>query len=144
MVGHPILREIVGADLLGAVARAYLCLPLCRPRASFALILLLLDAACEQLHRLFFVLRLRALRRAFHVDARRFVDDADGRLDLVDVLPASTSRARGLDLEIGGVYLHLRALVDREDGDRGGRGVNAPGFLRRWHTLDTVYARLVL
>ena len=67
----------------------------------------------QQGHGLFFVLQLGALLGAAHGQACWDVQDAHGRLHLVDVLAAGTARAAGGDLQVfvGDVELHLRLDV---------------------------------
>ena len=88
MITHPALGIVIGADAFGTVAGANLQLALgCHLLVRFPL-LLLIDAAAQDLQRLFPVLELAALVLAFHHDAGGQVGDPDGRLGLIDVLAA--------------------------------------------------------
>src|SRR3989344_8470621 len=98
MVGDAILREIIGADLFGAIAGPDLLLPVRSARAILLLILQLLELRHKELLRLLAVLLLAALGGTAHVDTGRLVDEADRRLDLVHVLPARAAGAREFDL----------------------------------------------
>src|SRR5690606_8834251 len=83
----------------------------------------LVEQAAEHLHRGRAVLVLAALRRALHDDPGRDVRDADGRLRLVDVLPALAAGAHGVDLEVLLLDLDLDVVVDIRhdvDGREGG------------------------
>src|SRR5690242_2631961 len=76
VVGHAVLGEVVGPDLLGAVARADLGLAARSLAGELALALGLEDARAQDLHRLRAVLDLRALVLASDDDAGRQVGDA--------------------------------------------------------------------
>src|SRR3989338_11044961 len=110
MIGDAILREIVCADLFRAVSRAYLRLTVSGALARLAFVLRLLQFACEELHRLFLVLRLRALARAFHVHASWLVNDTHRGLSFVHILASCAHGARCLSLDIRPAYLHFGSL----------------------------------
>ena len=86
VVGNPVLRKVVGADLLGARARADLRVPRRRLLGLLPLALRLVEPRAQHAHRLVAVLELRALVLHRHGDARRQVCDADGRVGGVDRL----------------------------------------------------------
>src|SRR3546814_3858410 len=71
MVGDAALREVVGADALGAVAAADLALARCGALVDLPLALLLVEARAQHLHRLGAVLVLRLLVLALHHDTGR-------------------------------------------------------------------------
>src|SRR5262249_43569592 len=103
VVGDPVLREVVGADLLAAVARADLRLPLLRPRVVELLLLPLVRAAAGDAHGPVEVLVLAALVLALPfqlVGGALFVPDADGALGFVDVLAARPAGAHLLPLDV--------------------------------------------
>ena len=58
MVGDPVLAEVVGADLLGALARAHLGPPLGRQLRLLRGDLLLVQSRAQDAHRLVAVLEL--------------------------------------------------------------------------------------
>src|SRR5262249_41024896 len=94
VVGDAVLREVVGADALAAVARAYHRLARLGPLAVQPLLLALEDAAAEDAHRPVVVLVLAALVLALDLDlvgGAALVPDADGALGLVDVLAAGAA-----------------------------------------------------
>src|SRR5262245_58119852 len=100
VIGQPILREVVGADLVGAIARLHLLAP---RLALGSLLLLALDLEqlrAQDLHRLVLVLVLRLLVLAAHLEPRRLVQDLHGRVSRIHRLTAWSARARHLDLEI--------------------------------------------
>src|SRR6266853_4970203 len=141
VVGDPPLRKIVGADALGTVTRADQGFA----RGGFLRLLLapllVLDARREHGERLFLVLVLRARVLAFHDDAGRQMRDAHGGVGLVDVLAAGARSAVGVDAKVRGIQ---HDVADRarlgQDGDRAGRGVDAPLRLGGGHSLDAVTA----
>ena len=93
VVGHPPLREIVGADALRAVAGADLRAPLLRAIGVELLVLRVEDARAQKRHRLGAVAVLRPLLLHRDHDAGRQVGDADRRFGLVDVLAARRRRS---------------------------------------------------
>src|SRR5262249_17063516 len=86
MISHPVLREGVGADALGAVAGADERASLLGPLAVERFLLALVDAAPQDAHGPLEILVLAALVLAldFHLLRRAaLVPDAHGRLGLV-------------------------------------------------------------
>ena len=70
------------------------------------------------------------------------MDDAHGRIGLVDVLSAGTARTHGLDLQIIHVDLEILFFDLRRHQHGCRRRVDAPLALGLRHTLHTVAARL--
>ncbi len=66
--------------------------------------------------------------------------DADGSFHLVDVLAAGAGRAKGGYVQIIGINDNRLRLNKREDGDGGGRSVNAARAFGRGDALDAVDA----
>ena len=77
MIGHAPLREVVGADALGAVAAAHLRLAIRGARVVDLLTLQIIEAGAEHLHGDLAVAVLRLLG-ADHDDAGGNMGDADG------------------------------------------------------------------
>src|SRR3954452_15728849 len=100
MVGDAALRKIVGADALGAVARADLAAPLRRAFGIELAALLVVELGPQHPHRLSAILVLRPLLLHVNDDAARKMGDADRRLRLVDMLAAGAARAHRVDLEV--------------------------------------------
>src|SRR5882672_3384297 len=145
VVGDPPLRKIVGADALGAVARAderfarggFLRLLLAR--------LLVLDARGQDRKRLLLVLVLRARVLTFHHDARWEMRDPDRRVGLVDVLAARSGGAESVDAHISRIQHYVADRVGLgQDRHRAGRGVNAALRLRFRDALDAMASGLEL
>ena len=93
VVGHAVLRRVVGADLLGTVARADLCQTL---GALGSLLLgehLLVEASAKDGHRRDLVLQLGLLILRLHDQAGRQVRDAHGGVGRVDALAARAAGA---------------------------------------------------
>src|SRR5882757_303779 len=88
VIGDPSLRKIIGADALGAVARADQGFARGGFLGLLLAALLVLDARREHCKRLFLVLVLRAPVLAFHDDAGWQMRDSHGGVGLVDVLAA--------------------------------------------------------
>ena len=100
MIAHPALREIVGADALGAVARADLAAARGGARGIELLALMVVEPRAQHRHRLGAVAVLRAVLLHHHHDAGRQMRDADRRFGLVDVLAAGAAGPQGVDLEV--------------------------------------------
>ena len=125
VVGHPSLREIVGADALAAVAGADLAASLGGNLALALLPFKVGEAAFHHLERLFLVLALAALVLTIDDRAGGNMDDADGRLGLIDVLTAGAGAAVGGDFQFIHIQLKLEVLRLRQDGDGDGGGMDA-------------------
>src|SRR6202011_1753854 len=138
VVGDAVLRVVVRADLLAAVAGADLALAQ-RRFGFFALAALVGgELRAQHVHRARAVLQLRALLAARHHDAAGFVRDADRRLGLVDVLTARTRRLERVDLQVRRADLDLAVVFDLGQPRHGrGRGVDAA---RRFGRGDALHA----
>src|SRR6266540_6837262 len=93
MICHAVLREVVGANLLGPLARAHLRAAARIDLLALFALLAVEEAGTEDRHSLRPVLQLRALVLANGDYARREVGDADGGLILLDVLSTVSARA---------------------------------------------------
>src|ERR1700722_10422982 len=97
VVGKPVLRKVVSADLLAAIATAHLLL------TFFGQSLLLLfhfdfvKPGTQHTHRLLAILDLRFFVLAAHYCVCRQVSDADGRVSRVHRLPTGSGGAEGID-----------------------------------------------
>ena len=100
VVGHAPLGEVVGPDLLRALAGADLGAPVGGQLGLLLGDLGLVEPRAQDLERALAVLQLRLLVLHRDDDAGRLVRDADGRVGRVDRLPA---RARGaVDVDLRG------------------------------------------
>src|SRR5688500_10567199 len=125
MIGHSVLREIVGANLRRAVAGADLRFPHPRP-----LRLLLrnrcVEQACPQhFHSLELVLKLGLLVLLADDDPARYVRDSNGRVRGVHALSARPRGSEDVDSEVLVLDLDVYLLRLGENSDGGGRGVYA-------------------
>ena len=144
MITHPALGIVVGADALGTVAGANLQLALgCHLLVRFPL-LLLIDAAAQDLQRLFPVLELAALVLAFHYDAGGQVGHTDRRLGLVDMLSAGSAGTEHIHLQVAGINLHFHFLCLRQHCHCNSGGVDAALGFGFGHTLHPVHAAFEL
>ena len=143
MVGHPVLGEVVRADLLGAVAGADLLPALLGDGTGLLQVLDLRDFGPQDLQCTVAVRGLASLLARRDHDPGRLVQETDGGLDFVHVLPARPSGAGKSDLQIVRVQLDFlfgRFLEDR-DGCRA--RVHTAGPLGLRHALDTMDAGLM-
>src|SRR6185503_6050490 len=124
VVGHPALREVVGADALRAVAGAHLALAGVRTGGVEGLALLVVELDLQRLHGPRPVLVLRLLRTGDY-DAGGQVGDAHGAVGLVHVLAAGAGGAVGVDPDVGVLDVDLHVLGLGQDGDGGGGGMDA-------------------
>ncbi len=144
MIGHAVLRVVVGADLLAASAAAHLGTA---RRVDGILLLLALDlieAGTEYGHRAQLVLRQGALALAGHHHIGGRIHNPHRRVVLLHMLAARPGCAVGGDLQILmiDVDLHVIDLRQHRHGDR--RGVDAPAGFGDGDTLHTMDAALVL
>ena len=144
VVGHAVVGEVVGADLLRAVAAAHLRAARVGDLGVGFGALQFVEAGAQHALRLGAVLGLRALVLADDDDAGRLVREAHGGGDLVDVLPAGAGGVEDVRAHLGPVDLHLHLVDLGEDGDGGGGGVDAALRLGFGDALDAVDAGLVL
>ncbi len=144
MVGNAVLRRVVGADLLGAVARADLRQAL----GAFSGLLfgqhLLVQACTKNGHSSDLVLQLAFLVLRLNHQTRRKVRDAHGGVGGVNALAARAAGAEHVDAQV--VFLdvdfHLVGLGEHGNGCRG--GVDAALAFRLGNTLHAVNAALEL
>src|SRR5215210_5692237 len=144
MVRYPSLREVVGADLRGAVARPDLRLTEGALLLGTLAHLAFQEAGLQDPHGLLLVLELALLVLAGHDQARWLVCDPDRRVRGVHALAAGTARAVHVDLEVSLVDLDLHILGLGQDGHSRRRGVYAALALGLGHPLDPVRPAFVL
>ena len=117
MVGQPSLGKVVGADALGAVARAHLLPARLGPVGVKLAALGVVEAGLQHLHRLGAVLVLGLLRGGHH-DAGGKVGDPHRRVGLVDVLAARAGRAIGVNAEVFRLDVDDDGVVDLRRDER--------------------------
>ena len=144
VVRDPVFLEVVGPDLLAAVAAPYLSAP-----GLGHLRLLLLPSHFEQsglehAQRLRLVLDLRFLVLAAHHQPGRKVGDAHRRIGGVHALAAGSRGTKRVHAQILGIDLDLDVLGLREHGYRDCGGMDASGRLGRRHPLHAMHPALEL
>ena len=100
VVREPVLRKIVSANALGAVAASDLVFALCGVFGAFFFLLFFVNARKKNFHRFSTVAKLGAFVRTINHDSGRFVDNLHGGFGFVDVLPAGAGRARNRKFDI--------------------------------------------
>ena len=144
VVGDAVLRVVVGADFLAAVAIADLRFPIA---GYFGLPLFLLggiQTAAEYGHRFGLVLVLRAFILAHHHQAGGLVDETHGGGDLVHILPAVSAGVKNVNPQVILFQVNLNRIGLRQHGHGGRRGMDAPLRLRFRHPLHPMDAGLKL
>src|SRR5436309_84414 len=142
LVGESILREVVGAHLLGTLAAADLRAARRSGLELTALLLTREETTARHAHRLGAVLQLRPLVLTGHDLAAREVGDPHGGVGRVHALTALAAGAIHVDLEIAFGDLDVDLLGLREHGDGRGRSVDTTLCLGHRHALDAMHARL--
>src|SRR5579862_2456473 len=144
VVGDAVLREVVGADLLAAVAGADHGFAFFGQSFLLLLHLDFIEARTQDPHALLAVLDLRFFVLAADDRVGWDVRDAHGGIGRVHRLPARARRAERIDAQIFGLDLDVDVFSLGEHGDSNGRGMHAALLFRGGHALDAVDAAFVL
>ena len=143
VIGHAVLREVVGADLLRCARRSTPC---CGASAASCASCFSRSMSRSRLLRTFsaFALFLSCERSSWHLTMMpaRLVEDLHGAVGRVDALPAGAAARGDADLEVLLVDVHVDVVGLGEHGDRRGRRVDAPLRLGGRHALHAVHAAL--
>ena len=143
VVGHPVLGEVVGADLLRPLPRAHLRTAH-RPHLRQPLPLLpFVQSGPQDSHRPRTVLELGALALAGGDYPSRRVGDAYSSRALLHVLPARPGGPVDVYSQIVGVNFHFYLVHLWQDGHGCGGGVDAPAGFGDGHPLHSMHAALV-
>src|SRR5262249_3846897 len=146
MVSHGVLREIVGADALAAVAGADEGAPLFGPLPVNRLLLPLVQPAAQDAHGPLEIFVLAALILAFDFQLFRraaLVPDPHRAFSLVDMLAACPAGAHALPFDILIFHINLHLIRLGQDGDSRGRRMDTALLLGLGHTLDAMAAAFV-
>src|SRR4051812_49274725 len=143
MVGDAVLREVIGADLLAAIAGADLRLALLRHGGSLLFLLDLVKTRTQDAHTFFTVLYLRFFVLAADHGAGWNMRDAHGGICGVHGLSAGTRGAESIDAQIFGFDLDIDILGFGQHGNRDGGSVNAPLGLGLRNALHAMHAAFV-
>src|SRR4051812_47977598 len=100
VVGHPVLREVVGPDLVRAVTRPDHGPPRSRIRLALLLLLEVVQPGAQHAHRLGLVLVLALLVLDLDHQTGRQVGDTHGGVGRVDALAAGPGRALDVDPQV--------------------------------------------
>src|ERR1019366_329341 len=104
MVGHAVLGEVVGSDLLAAIATAHHRLALLGQRVLLLLLLHFVQAGAQHAHSFLAILDLRLLVLAAHHRVGWQVRNADRRVRRIHRLTAGTGGAEGEYDVLGGPH----------------------------------------
>ena len=135
-----VLDELVGLEDVGADLAAPCDFALLVVAAfDFGLLFVFLDLielCFEHAHGEVLVFALGAFVLAGDDDAGRFVGDADGGFDLIDVLAALAAGAVGIDLEVDVADFDIDGVVDFWDDVDAAEGRVAPALGVEWGDAD--------
>ena len=137
-----VLRKIVGADALAAVAAAHHRLAGAGDGGVLLGLLGFIQGGAEQCPGSLLVLGLAFVLGHFELQAGGFVEDSPAGFDLVDVLPAGAAAAAAEFFDILGIDVDLHIRQFRQDRDRGGAGVDAAlgfGFGNALHAMPAAF-----
>src|SRR5882762_6867117 len=143
MVGHAVLRKVVGADFFGAIAGFDLAAAFDGERGLPLFLLLFVQARAKNAHGLGAILDLGFLVLLGNHQTARNVRYAHGRIRGVDRLTARAGRTEGIDAQILRFNLYVDFVGLGEHRNSRGRSMDAALGFRRWHALDAVHAALV-
>ena len=144
VVGHPVLRKIVGADSFAPVSRSHLAFAVLGDFGFLFALHRVEQARAEHLQRLGLVFVLRFFVLADYDQPCRNVGYANGRIGRVDALASGARRTEYIHADIVGVYedVHFFGFGKYGHGDR--RGVNPSLAFRYRDSLHPVDPALEL
>lgn len=140
VIGDAVLREVVGADFFGAIARADKGAALTAQFGIFFVNFHLEEATAEYAHGFELVFELGFFVLIRHDETRRDVRDPDGAIGGVDALASVATGAVDVDAKIARVYLDVGLLSLGQYGDSDGTGVDTALAFGDGHALDAVHA----
>src|SRR5438477_8671315 len=144
VIGEPVLREVIGSDLLAAIARLDHRSALFRQCFLLLLHLNLVQASPQHAHALFPVLNLRFLVLATHHRVGWNVRDPYRRIGGIHRLPTWAGGAERIDAQVLGFDLDVYIFGFRQHSYRYSGSMHPPLLLGRWHTLHAVNATFIL
>ena len=144
MVGHAILRTIVGADLLGAITMPDLTATLGTKGLLLFLKHLVIETCTQDLQRRLTILDLGLLVLRLHDEPRGKMRDAHGGVGRVDALATGAAGAIHVDTQVLGLDVDLDLIGLGQDGNGRRRSVNAALALGLGHALHAMHAALEL
>src|SRR5437667_7483405 len=143
VIGDAVLRDIVGADFLGAVAGLDLPAAFGGESGLALFLLLLVQARAENAHGFGAILDLRFFVLLGNDEYTRNVRDAHGGVCGVDGLAAGAGRTERVDTQILGFDFDINFVGFRKNRNGGRGSVNAALCFGGGNTLDTVHAAFV-
>lgn len=144
VIGEAVLGEVVGFDLLGAGTGTDSLRALGGEGGEATVFLCLPKLGTEEIESDFFVSGLIALFTDKCDDAGRDVGEANGSIDLVDVLTTWATGTGELPFKIFVADFELVSFDFGKNGNGSGAGMDAPLRFGFWDSLDAVDARFVL
>ena len=145
MVGHTSLREVVGSDLLRAVAGSNLASSHLRLCVVPLLLLNVIQLGAQECECLRLVLDLRLFCLTVHNDTGRIMRQTHRRVRRIDTLSTVSGCTHYIDPDIFFFNLNVDVVVDlrhHRNADR--RGVDPSAGFCLGHTLYTVHTALIL
>src|ERR1700680_4707826 len=143
VIGYAILRIVVGANFFGAVAGFDLAAALGGQGGLLLFHFEFVEAGAKDAHGFGAILDLGFFVLLGDDQAAGNVGDAHGGVGGVHRLAAGTGGAESVDAKILGFDFDVDVVGFRQDGNRGGGGVNAALLLGGGDALDAVDAAFV-
>src|SRR3984893_4634516 len=143
VIGHAILRIVVGANFFGTVAGLDLSAALGGQRGLLLFHFLFVEAGAKDAHGLGAIFDLRFFVLLGDDQAAGNVGNAHGGVGRVHGLAAGTGGAEGVDAQVLGFDFDVDVVGFRQDGYRGGGSVNAALLLGGRDALHAMHAAFV-
>src|SRR5258708_259678 len=143
VIGHAILRVVVGADFFGAIAVLDLAAALGGDRRLLFFLLELVEAGAKNAHGLGAIFDLRFFILLRDDQAAGNVRDTHCGIGGVDGLAAGTGRTKGVDAQVFGFDFDVDFVGFREHRNGGRGGVNTALLFGGGNALDAVHTAFV-
>src|SRR5437016_11739519 len=143
VIGHSILRKIIGPDFFAAVACADHCFTFFSQRLLLFLHFDFVKPRAQYAHRFLTVLNLRFFVLATHDRISWDMCDAHGGVGRIDGLAAGAGRAESVNAQIFWINLDVHIFRFRQHSNRNCRSVHSSLLFRLRHPLHAMHSAFV-